>query len=607
MKVNIYLRKVSSQGEIPWVYIGHNSVELLKLEKKNIGKRIRLGQLISEESTRLRPEILEWINKQRLRNGDSIEWWSTNLGSKVNFTSNFFSSFYQISALNKWISINKDLYPEILVVCDRFSLGEAVYKNIRSLIHVNRQYCSFLESIKERGSNVIRHTKAAASQILKFFMHHQASRLSRPDNLTHPTGDIYILHQCLDDAVLADFGEINCRYFPGLPGWLEAKGKKVFRLPWLSNVTVPLPQLYKRLREHDVFIPNDWVGIYAYFDALWAVVKSIKCIDLKATMPGFDISDLMRMERSDHVHHGLYASQFWLLKKALQNFLRKVKSLVVIQFFELHPPEHFLISFSREVMDDRVIAIGYYHNLVTRDYLAYYFIDGNSTHIFPDIVVTNGSLAIKVLSDQGIPSSRLLVGPGLRNNISKEFIKEHKDNRNGLLVLLPIFIDAACEMLDAVGYLASWIQSTLSIPVFVKPHPMMKSEKIIELLGWKSLPENWSWEKGELASCLYKSKCAITVSSASIINIVLAECIPIPFSRELDVPSNYLDILGNQSIFSRSVGREDLKKRLEDVYLHKTQYFIKETIAAKITLQHGVSEISNELLTSFIPPDRKLD
>jgi hypothetical protein len=593
--------KVESKENIPWIYVGHNSIKMLSLEKKHIGKRVSLTKEIHEESIRLRPDILKWVDSQKRRNKDSLSWWSTNLGSRVNFTSLFFSNLYQIVAVKNWLLKNENLFSEILIICENLSLATCINRNLRESQVIVNQYSENLVVLSEFINRKKLLLKVLASEINQLIRHSLAAKITRPKFFQYPTGEVYIIHQCLDNNSLLEKDFVNCRYFSSLPEWLEEQGKQVFRLPWFSNVSGELPKYYAKIRAKEAFIPYDWIGFASYIRAIWSGLRSSKSIGTENKFLNFDISELLKLEKSDQIIYGLQTSKFWLLEKALKRFLRDVEKLVLIQFFENHPPEHFLISFSREKLDKRVTAIGYYHSIVSKDYLAYHFLNNAwDSHIFPDIIVTNGDLAKGLLMQQGLPSNRLIVGPGLRKKTTYSINLDDEFSEKGLLVLLPIYIDAASELLEAVSSLANWIEYSLRIKVFVKPHPMMNCEHILNSLRWKCLPKNWLWEKKELSSCLQKVRCAITVSSASIIDVVLGGCIPISFSRSLDIPRNYLDILSDSNKCFEPVCRNNLKERLENIFLHEKEKYSNEANLAKLILENGINPVNDTLLKNFI-------
>jgi len=601
MKVII---KISGSGvveDIPWIYIGQNSIKMLRLEKKLIGNRISLGLEIYKQSILLRPQILKWLARQGDANSDALSWQSTNLGSRVNFTSNFFINLYQVTAVKAWLSKNEESFPRILVICENLSLAQCIRANISTAEYIDNKCYRIFHALTEILDWTKKFLKVFLSQIVEMYRHALAAKLTRPKSFQYPNGEIYIVHQCLDDMSFSDRSNTNCRYLSELPQWLENQGKQVFRLPWFSNVSGPLPGLYAKIRAHNSFIPHDWIGLDSYITALWSGLRNAKSIDVKTLYPNINVLDLLKMEKSAQILYGLSTSKFWLLKKSLQKFLRNVDNLVLIQFFENHPPEHFLISFSREVLEDRVKAVGYYHSLISKDYLAYHFLpNDDDSQIFPDIIVTNGSLGLKLLEKQGLKSSRMRLGPALRNNRSLAISSTDGSQKNGLLVLLPIYLDAACELLVAVSFLAEWIELSLKIPVYVKAHPMMPCEQILGSIGWGRLPKSWTWEKGELSACLNKVKCAITVSSASIIDVVLSGCVPVPFARALDIPRNYLDILEIENIFFEPVGSSNLKNRLEDIYINKVEQYIDKTSLARVKIEEGLNPVNDQLLKNFI-------
>ena len=62
-------------------------------------------------------------------------------------------------------------------------------------------------------------------------------------------------------------------------------------------------------------------------------------------------------------------------------------------------------------------TIGYYHTIVSSDYLGYHFLPSEwNSSVRQDRIVTSGELASSILIKQGVPADLISTGPALRQN-----------------------------------------------------------------------------------------------------------------------------------------------------------------------------------------------
>ena len=183
-------------------------------------------------------------------------------------------------------------------------------------------------------------------------------------------------------------------------------------------------------------------------------------------------------------------------------------------------PEHIQTSFCKQVADNKARSVGYYHSIVTMDFLAYHYPHGEiDSQVFPDLVVTNGKIARNLLIKQGLPEYRVVAGPALRQRFPD--LSPSKNHRNALLVILSLITQATVETIDNISALYDSAQFNGNIPILIKPHPMMSKSSILQLMGWQELPRDWEWYNGEIYEALAVSRCAIVINSAAIIDVVL--------------------------------------------------------------------------------------
>ena len=87
-----------------------------------------------------------------------------------------------------------------------------------------------------------------------------------PNEFWFMLGEIYIVHHFIDDQSFEKPNNLSSRFFGILPEWLRGKGKQVYSLPWwLSNLKIPLDEVFHSLRKSNCIIPQDWLKMRHYF------------------------------------------------------------------------------------------------------------------------------------------------------------------------------------------------------------------------------------------------------------------------------------------------------------------------------------------------------
>jgi len=585
-----------------WIYLGQNYLLMRNWEKRLPGQRISLGALITEEAEQQRPYILDWIGRQREANGDSLHWWMSHLAGRNNAASQFFVFLIQIASLKRWIAEQSGEQGDVLVLCEDGFLLRAVHDNLRSIVPVRLKIGWRLGWLRDGFFYFIRAGYCLNRQIWWFWRHAHMARKTRPKKLEPIQGEVYLVHQCLDNEPFLMEGPLACRYFTILPAWLEGQGKQVIRLPWLYDVSLSLDHVYRRLRTSNCLIPEDWLSSRDYARALFEGYKSIFAIRHDVKFRNLDIYALVSRERCQQWGDGFTFARFWRYSPTLQRWGRSLSSLVVLDTYEVMAFAHVQVFSWRTRMRVPSKFIGYYNSLVSKDFLAYHTPSGEvASQVFPDVVITNGSLAQALLIEQGLPADRIRVGPALRQLFPAQ-PNPSVDEANcvGLLLVLSLIPEATIELLDKISRLAPWILARLNVPVVIKPHPMMTKASIMKLMDWETLPEGWHWHDGELYDALAVARSAILLNTAAITDVVISGCIPIPLTRALDTEWNYLDFLVDQYPILRSVPDNLIQSRIEEIFLTRRDYYNIEVLKVRESLLNGLVAPTDANLSVFM-------
>ena len=130
MKLFLAHSRISCRWSKPWIYIGHSYLRMNQWEQNLAGERISLSNHIRYEVKKHRWLFLNWIDRQRTANNDSLHWWMTHLAGRNNQASNFFDYIVQISALKTWLKENNNKELNILLVCEDGFVLKALYDNL---------------------------------------------------------------------------------------------------------------------------------------------------------------------------------------------------------------------------------------------------------------------------------------------------------------------------------------------------------------------------------------------------------------------------------------------------------------------------------------------
>jgi hypothetical protein len=579
--------------------LGINFLKMRSWESRLTGSRISLSDYITEEANIQRPNILNWIQQQRIANDDSIAWWMTHIAGRNNMSSQFFDYLIQIAALKRWIVNNRNT--KAVIICENSFVLQAVYDNLINVTHVKVRCGWLIIWFIDRLYYLLRTFKLLIKQIKWFYINAKFARNTRLDVKYPPSDEIHLVHQCLDSQSFINKEIISCRYLTSLPEWLESQGKHVIKLPWLYDDKIATVDVYKQLRHSNCLIPEDWLEISDYINAILFSFKSITAIRQDIVYKDFDIKSLVSRERFQQSGDGIHLSRFWRYGPALERWGKSLKSLTFYDTYESMPPEHIQIFVGRTKLNSITKFYGYYHSIVSRDFLGYHLpIDEDQSAIHPDLIITNGKLGRQILVSQGHDYNQIIEGPALRNINSFQINDIVESSRVHLLLALSMIPESIIELLHKIGGLAPWIRDEIGVHVLVKPHPMVSKSEILRMMKWRDLPDGWSWSDDDLNQALSKSLCAITINTASIIDVVASGCIPLALCRSLALSWNYLDHFSSEFEILQTVADDLIQTRIEEIFISKKDDYLIELGKVRNHLKKGLNPVNEQTMRSFL-------
>jgi hypothetical protein len=547
-----------------FIYIGTNYLQLEKLKSKfnPIILKNRLNKISSIE----RKPFLKWLENNRKYNNDSLEWWMTSLGSKNNAHSRLYDLLCQFRRVQTYLDKHKNQNAEIIIYCEDIFVKNFVTKNIdkKFLDKKNFIISYFIIDFFFLFLKFIFFFFKKFLTILKFFFYSNLTKNLRRKSF--PKGKVILFHNCLASNFKVYNGIVSCNYFGKLPFYLKKK-YKVYSLPWTPFVFNNL-NFYKKISKiKNIFLPDDYLNFKDYLRLILDSYVNIFKLNFIYSYKKINLIDLIKREKIKES----FEMHFIFLRyvTAFKNWSNNLTKLTIFDHYENLQFEHPLRSISNKKKN--FLSIGYYHSLTSKEFLSYQHEKSEwRSHLKPYKIITHSEFAKKNLSQQGVPMSKMVVGPNLRSNDNKIFKKKLSKT---VLVTLSLNFDSNLELLSTLIKLNSFFEKN-KIKVLIRPHPMINIKDIINLINnlW-FFPNNWLFSKSKtIKEDLQKCMCVLTLTSASVFDAIKFKIPVFNIESELIACSNYLDVLPKQSIFSKSYNFLELSKILYNLYLKETYY-----------------------------------
>lgn len=580
-----------------WIYFGNSYLKMKYCEDKLTGERIILNRETHDQAKIQKKTFLEWIESQRIINKDSLNWWMTQIAGRNNAHSSFYLSVCQFFAIKEYLkSNNKE--KEILIICEDFFLLKLLHENLYSEFKIKKSLFLKFYFFKDFFNLLFTGFLSQIKLVIFFIVSYFCARITKPKKLIKPTGDIILFHHALDSVDAFKDGDITCKYFTILPNWLKKKGEKVFALPWLGKNRTSI-NFYKKLRNTQNFVPEDWLNFSDYLNSFKNSLKSLRTLNYEIKYPGIKLDQLIFREKLYQT--GEQSAIFWRYIPAIKKWSQEIKSITVYDHYENMMFEHS-IRYIIKKLPIKSTTIGFYHSLISKEYMAYHHLVNEwKSQVKPDFIVCPGEFSKKILLEQGVPEKKIIAAASLRQPFSENKVEVlKKNNTKRVLILLSLFTEANIESLLKIYSNNSLITNDLNLEVRVKPHPMMNKEALLRKIKWNELPKGWQWTKNDLYKELQDSYCTISMSTGSIFDAVLNDNIVVSIMSDLNLMDNYLDVFTDKYSLSKASSEKDLPTKLKDIFIFKTKEYREEFNSMKNELIQGTNLINEKNLKAFI-------
>ena len=578
-----------------WFYIGTSYLSLIKNQKLIKGKRVSLRKELHNEFKNQKFFILNWLEKQRKANNDSLNWWMSHIAGRNNVYTKFFNILCQTIVLKKLLSKDKS-GEKVLVVCEDTFVMRLVYDNLHETYSINRKSFYLFFLVRDYFKHLSHAFKSQLGNIKTFFLDYCYAKITKRGKIEKPIGKVNLIHCCLDTKSFLNSEYFSCRYFTIFPRWLSKRNERVFILPWLFNVKLSRKKIFERLRKENTFVPEDWLSILDYFRAIYNGFKSTFLIKKEIVYPNLRLDALI--DREHLIQLGEKSAIFWRYIPALERWGSELSTLIYYdQFYNMmheHPIRYFLKNASL-----KSVSIGYYNAITSAEYLGTQSLPTEwESKIKPDYVACTGSLSKKLLSNWGVPNSKLISCASLRQlkyKNEKDIIKKSKN----LLILLSLEEHFSLELLTKIFSINKFLIDDLKLKVSVKAHPMSNPEMYLKKLNIKKFPEEWHWDTRNIEKVLDANYCVLCMGTSAIFNAVLNKNLVIPVLSEVNLMDNDLDVL--EASYPSVSSIEEIKEQLYKIFVTNEYNEAAEVRDSRQSIIDGTNPINESTLSSMLP------
>jgi len=598
MKIVLAHSSQSIVKDIPWIYFGNLFSKMKYWEYRLSKERINLQYEIHEQAEIQKNNYLKWTESQRVRNKDSVNWWVTHIACRNNTHTNFFENICQFFAIKKYLKENaKD--KEILIICENSFLLKLLSENFSS--NYKLIYLPFLKFYNFKDIFIL-HIKGLFNQyklIILLISYFLFAKFTKPKKIIRPHGNIALFHYTMTDVSSVKDGNISSNYFTILPDWIEKKGIKVYFLPWLFN-NRPTLKFYKNLRKINSFIPEDWLNFKDYFNIFKNYLKSSKTLSYKVFYPDAQLNNLIYYERLLQLQE--QSIIFLRYMPAFTKWSKDLKSILIYDQYQNLPSEQPI----RYIANKSIVkstTFGYSNCLTSKKFMSYHHLSSEwESQAKPNYIICTGNMAVKILSNQGVPLEKLILAGDLKKKFHEKKILNKNPSKN-LLILLSMVSESVIETLTKVYANNSLIIDNLKLTVKIKAHPFSKTQDILKKMKWKKLPNGWEWTKKELSLELEEAYCCIAMDTASVYDAIFKGNIVISLMSECKLMDNYIDIYSNKYPLANSVSEKELPLRLKDIYINKVNSYQEEFFKIRNDLINDINKVDTNNLVNFIKND----
>lgn len=559
------LRGLSSVAPVRWLYLGRDFDRLLAWEASLASGFVRVdyAERLQDVAGRLRRPFLEWMGDLGQAH-DSFGWWISKINERNTFVLSLFHKICYLEIARHELTTST---APLLVVADSLAVLRAVADQApqgTTIVRIGRERIAI-----EPLVFAFRFVSRWLLYLLRSVHAHIDSRTTRGRTyMPAPTGRPRVLiHSCLDETYFGADLDGRDRYFTVLPAELRARGYDVITIPWLCNIRRSRRAAFKwfRARQERFLIPEDFCRLRDYLWAAWMVVRHASIPGGPCAFVGRDVTTLVAESRREQ-----YTACGTARFVRYMRFIERLKRIgfefdVFIDTFENMIPEKPPVMALRHSMPD-TLTVGFQHFMTPLPLLLNMVATAAEAAVapHPDIIVCNSPWTKRLLSNEGLPSSKLRVGPSLR------YLHLMRSGVNAgpagdlVVAFLPIERAAALELIvklrEACG-------DDPCVAVRFKPHPMMPADRLAAILKKYPLKAHMSVVGGRMEDWLPKTACAVAAATTSALEVALCGVPLVLVGRATDLDINPMAWFADfpTPVYSSVALREAIRAVLADL------------------------------------------
>ena len=599
----------------PWVFLGQDFLTLRRLEDElGADRRISIAAELETAAGELTEEFVAWVSAQGERAGFTPAWWMTNLAGHSVSNSPFFLNLCHLRILEKVLPGLRDA--NLFIVCEDWFQLRAVELAVGRAGRSHRRLAGWrthcladqVRLLLRWGARWIKSLVVTLGALRSAAVTRESPGSPAPRVGDGPTA---LVLTCVDESCLGQDGVFRDRYFPGLAEGLEKQGWRVRTIPWLYHLRRPSVDAYRWFRaQGDRFLfLEDHARWWEVGPAALTVLRSALLWQGAGEFRQWDIRPLIARERiNDSSAAG--RMRYLLHYPALRRWVAQGgQCQVYIEMFENLPHERPALRAMRELLPG-TMTVGYQHiGGMAADFVNYRITPAEwSGGGFPQRIVANSVETAARLRAQGFPVEAVEEGPALRYCYLKKDLTERPGGEaNGLLVLLPLDLQGAAELLLTLRTQEPALQ-TLGLAVRLKAHPMCPAEPLRLAVGVPAWPDNWEWVQGAVQE--HFAAAAVVLGYGSALLDAAASAVPfISLRRETGLTSNPLEAWSVEFPECANTPREAFAARVRELVGGETRDRARR-IELACRIRDGLGACEAEAVNAFLPTawsERRVD
>jgi len=470
-------------------------------------------------------------------------WWLSLISEKNIYKSDAFNRLAQLDSIVSLIKSKK--IQKIIFCCKSRKLGEALFG------FTSKNYIEFEDLqggvkrkfFKFQKSSYLEHIYSLLCFAKNFFIRswkikRKLGRVKRPfDPCSKPL--MIITPYPFIDTLSAQRGIFRNKFYPYLQEALEGERQDIIWVAmYVENNSISFSESFKYAEQfikngYDIFFQEEFNSINAQIKALFSVFKMgfrflriEKGIKKEHSFDGYNFYPLLRDDWYSSFA-GPTAYMGILYYSMFRSLLDKVKARKCLYLSEMYAWEKALIS-ARGSVERAMPLYGYQCGAVSRMLLNYFndpveITDDRSYALpRPDKVISNGQLVYSYMRESGWPEENLFIGEAIRYNYLKEFLKTEWSKKKDVILLAFSISPEESSSLLTIAYEA--LKDLKDREVWVKPHPFLDLQKVLDLSGIGRLDFSFKVKTGPIENFLSEARVVIVGESGVSVEALAFGC-----------------------------------------------------------------------------------